>query len=499
MKNITRYSKRKNRKQLQQQLAEAETYEQWQMTAEALDEMDGLLEWREKSGTPLLHEGLIREHMQLMQTNRKQGNTRALTRVLQESLYRHLGELSNPDLYAVARTGTKSLATDFLDEVERSMRFVCDNPLPGVSVQQKLNLFRKAEQVYGRPALMLSGGAAFGIYHIGVTRALWLQGLLPDVIAGSSMGAIVAGAICSRNNAELADFYRSPDAIHREAFRWLGPRAMWQKGYAMDQAQLHRHIRTNLGSWSFDEAYQHSGRTLNISVSPTRTRQKPRLLNELASPEVLIDYAVLASCAVPAIYPPVTLQARDTEAGPNSSTPYMPTERWMDGSVHGDLPLLRLARLHNVNKTIVSQANPHVVPFISHHHQRGVKASIKQAAVSLMHGQLSTALKLTPKFGRSAIFRPYLEQAYAMASQTYLGDINIHFPFRPMLYGKILSNPGPDDVAMFIRLGEKETWPRLAMIRDQTRISRTFAECVGKLKERAGQDRRPPEQQGLAK
>lgn len=480
-------AKAKHRKQLQQRLAIADSYEEWLCAAEALDEIEGLLAWREEGGTELLHEALIRVHIEEMGRYRRQGDIRPLTRVLQESLYRHLGELSNPDLYAVARTGTKRLATEFLAEVERSMHFVCDHPLPGVSERQKLQLFQEAERVYGRPALMLSGGAAFGIYHLGVTRALWQEGLLPDVIAGSSMGAIVAGAICSRNNRELAELFQEPQRIHRRAFRWLGPGQIWQNGYVMDQAQLHDHIRANMGSKSFREAFEHSGRALNISVSPTRTRQKPRLLNELASPDVLIDSAVLASCAVPGIYPSVTLQARDPGDADKAEIPYMPTECWIDGSVHGDLPLMRMARLHNVNKTIVSQANPHVVPFISHPHQRGLKASLKQAAVSLMHGQLATTLKLTPKSGAvSSLLRPYLEQAHAMASQTYLGDINIHFPFRPALYHKVLTNPRPEDLGMFIRLGERVTWPRLAMIRDQTRISRTFAECIAKLKEQAG-------------
>lgn len=483
MKRNAKYSK-KHRKQLQQQLASAQSYAQWQAAAEALDEMEGLLDWREQRGTNLLHESLIREHMALMARHRRQGNTAALTQVLQESLYRHLGELSNPDLYTIARSGTKTLAGEFLAEVEQAMHFVCDHPLPGFSREQKLELFRKAERVYGRPALMLSGGAAFGVYHIGVTKALWEQGLLPDIIAGSSMGAIAAGAICNRNDTELAMFFSQPQHIHREAFRWLGAGEAWRRGYVMDPVQLHRHIHANMGSRSFREAYEHSGRTLNISVSPTRTRQKPRLLNELASPDVLIDLAVLASCAVPGIYPAVTLQARDRSKkrdGSADAQPYMPTERWIDGSVHGDLPLLRMARLHNVNKTIVSQANPHVVPFISHHHQGGPKAYLKQAAVGLVRGQLGATLKLTRNSSSSAIVRPFLEQAYAMASQTYLGDINIHFPVRPLLYGKVLANPSPEDLAMYIRLGEQATWPRLAMIRDQTRVSRVFQDCMEKL------------------
>lgn len=479
---------KKQRRELEQQLTEATSYEQWHTAAGQLDELEGTLAWRAESGCELLHETLIREHIDAMVHCRSRGDTRGLTRVLQESLYRHLGEIANPDLYAVAWTGTKYLVTEFLDEVERSMNFICDHDMPGVTDHQKLRLFRDAEQVYGRPALMLSGGAAFGIYHIGVTRALWRQGLLPDVIAGSSMGAIVAGAICTRNDLELEQFFNQPGEIHLEAFRWLEPSRIWRRRHAMDQSQLLHHIHTNIGSTSFREAADHSGRILNISVSPTRTRQKPRLLNNLASPEVLVDSAILASCAVPGIYPPVTLQARDNDSGTTGQKTYMPTERWIDGSVHGDLPLMRMARLHNVNRTIVSQANPHVLPFISHHHQRGPGASAKQAVASLMHAQVATTLKLTRNSWSSTILRPLLEQAHAMATQTYLGDINVQFPFRPLLYRKLLANPGRDDLEMFIRLGEQATWPRLAMIRDQTRISRTFSNCIARLKKACAAD-----------
>ncbi|WP_148861389.1 DUF3336 domain-containing protein [Marinobacter fonticola] len=482
-------TKAKVRKQLKHQLTEADSFERWREIAEKLDELDGALKWRQEGETDMLHGSLIREHIQLMRKYREQGQTAALTRVLQESLYRHLGELSNPDLYARARTGTKLVVTEFLGEVRRSMNTICDQKQPGVSAAEKLQMFRQAEKVFGQPALMLSGGAAFGIYHLGVTRALWRQHLLPDVIAGSSMGAIIAASVCSRNNTELAEFFDHPERVHRDALRWLKLDEIWRDGFAMDQAQLHEHIRTNIGSYSFREAFERSGRTLNISVSPTRTRQKPRLLNELASPNVTIDSAVLASCAVPGIFPSVTLKARDQSGDGKGETPYMPTERWIDGSVQGDLPHMRLARLHNVNKTIVSQANPHVLPFISHRFERGYRASLKQAASSILHAHVATVLELTSNTWSSTMVRPLLEQAHAMATQSYLGDINIQFPFKPMLYRKVLANPSETDLEMYIRIGERATWPMMAMIEDQTLISRTFRECIERLKERAGRER----------
>ncbi|TVP57783.1 MAG: DUF3336 domain-containing protein [Halomonadaceae bacterium] len=475
---------------VRQELAQAETYKQWLTAAEALDEAEGLLAWREKEDSELLHVALIREHIDQMQQCLDWGDTHGLTRVLQESLYRHLGELSNPELYAVARTGTKYVATEFLDMVEQAMGFICGHELPGVSESHKLSLYRDAERVYGQPALMLSGGASFGIYHLGVTRALWQQGLLPDVVAGSSMGAIVAGGICTRNEAELEALFMAPEDIQLKAFRWLNPGRIWEKRHAMDPGALKQLIDANIGKLSFREAAEHSGRTLNISVSPTRTRQKPRLLNSLTAPDVLIDSAVMASCAVPGLYPPVTLKARYYSGhGKTAEKSYMPTERWIDGTVHGDLPLMRMARLHNVNRTIVSQANPHVLPFISHYPRQNARATLKDAGLSLLQAYATTTLELSRSAWSSSSFAPLLDQVHAMTTQNYLGDINIQFPFQPLLYRKILSNPSEQDLKMFIKMGERATWPQLAMIRDQTRVSRAFVRCIDRLKVKAAAER----------
>jgi predicted acylesterase/phospholipase RssA len=42
-------------------------------------------------------------------------------------------------------------------------------------------------------------------------------------------------------------------------------------------------------------------------ISPTRSHQKPRLLNHLTSPDVLIARASLACCEIPGVFPPVAL------------------------------------------------------------------------------------------------------------------------------------------------------------------------------------------------
>ena len=52
---------------------------------------------------------------------------------------------------------------------------------------------------------------------------------------------------------------------------------------------------------------------------------------------------------------PKTGQAQPWNASP---------QRWIDGSVDNDLPMTKLSELFNVNHFIVSQVNPHIVPFL---------------------------------------------------------------------------------------------------------------------------------------
>jgi len=51
----------------------------------------------------------------------------------------------------------------------------------------------------GRIGLALGGGAARGWAHIGVIRALKSAGIQPDVVAGTSVGAIVGAMYCSQH------------------------------------------------------------------------------------------------------------------------------------------------------------------------------------------------------------------------------------------------------------------------------------------------------------
>ena len=69
-----------------------------------------------------------------------------------------------------------------------------------------------AEQVRPKVGLVLSGGAARGLAHIGVLKALEEQGVRIDAIAGTSMGAVIGGLYASGYSvAELEELSNTID------------------------------------------------------------------------------------------------------------------------------------------------------------------------------------------------------------------------------------------------------------------------------------------------
>ena len=55
----------------------------------------------------------------------------------------------------------------------------------------------------GKIGLALGGGAARGWAHIGVLRALEKAGIRPDIIAGTSIGAVVGSCFAANRSTTL--------------------------------------------------------------------------------------------------------------------------------------------------------------------------------------------------------------------------------------------------------------------------------------------------------
>ncbi|MEP6011482.1 MAG: hypothetical protein ABJ237_09265 [Parasphingorhabdus sp.] len=141
-----------------------------------------------------------------------------------------------------------------------------------------------------------------------------------------------------------------------------------------------------------------------------------------------------------------------------------------------DLPVKRLARLYGVNHHIVSQANPLITPFATDvSHKRNPLSSIRNASTATMKAWLNANVEIMQKplsyFPR---LNSMANMALSVINQDYTGDINI---IRPTMFwgpSKLLSNLPVEDIAELIELGERTTWPKLEMVRTQSKISQTL-------------------------
>ena len=194
-----------------------------------------------------------------------------------------------------------------------------------------------------RFGLALGGGAAKGFAHLGVLKVLEDEGIIPDLIVGTSMGALV-GAIYSwkgniRETREHFKNFLASDYYDRKTYQkfkeidqkepegvWFALKHLITKGMIYGKSLTARSILS-------PEDYEED---LNVLVPVTDFNQLRIpfgcITTDLVSgEEVLITSgnlrkAVMASCAIPGVYSPVvTPEMFLVDGGSSNKLPINPT------------------------------------------------------------------------------------------------------------------------------------------------------------------------------
>lgn len=462
----------------------ATNYEQWAAAGLALDRLQGKEKWKGDNNSPDFDYGLLQDRLKQLQIARQSGDVRSMIFVLRTSLNRNLGDMGNPKLYVHSHVGTKKLIEEYIEEVIKQLNIICDTETKDFDVNDKYEFFTNTSKALGRSALLLSGGATLGLVHIGIVKTLYETNLLPRVINGSSAGSIVAAVLCTRTDEELSSLY-DPKNINVDFFERSTERGnifVWltrflKHGVVFDVDVFIETMRMNIGDLTFQEAFNRTRRVLNIAVSSSTVFEMPRLLNYLTAPNVVIWSAVAASCAIPFVYRSAPLMAKDPTG---KITRWNPSgHRWIDGSVENDLPMARISELFNVNHFIVSQVNPHVIPFMQTNKAETWFSHFVGKCTYLMKSELLHRLnQLTDLgLGGSLIYR-----IKAILVQRYYGDITIVPSIALGEYTKVISNPDNEMMTAYTIAGERAAWQKVNIIKNHCQIEMCLDEILYRLR-----------------
>lgn len=139
--------------------------------------------------------------------------------------------------------------------------------------------------------LVLSGGGARGFAHIGVLKALAEAGIQPEIVAGTSAGAIVGSMLAAgKTPDEMYDFVDNVSFIR--SIRLAPP---WRSAFSL--APLGKKLQKFLGIQNFED--------LQLPFSVTVSNIESGDLEVINSGKLIP--AVIASSSVPLVFTPVKI------------------------------------------------------------------------------------------------------------------------------------------------------------------------------------------------
>jgi len=162
-------------------------------------------------------------------------------------------------------------------------------------------------------ALVLSGGGGRGAYHVGVLRFLEEQGWTPDIIVGTSIGAVNGAALASGHDAtSLWELWRklSNSQVHRLRWDMLWS---WRRPSVLNTAPLRKTLLHD--GWLYLDRINAPQPPKHLRITAVEvTTGRLRIFGN--SPDVqpgpteqctiTVDH-ILASCSIPVVYPPTEL------------------------------------------------------------------------------------------------------------------------------------------------------------------------------------------------
>ncbi|KAJ2996205.1 hypothetical protein HDV02_006733 [Globomyces sp. JEL0801] len=286
-------------------------------------------------------------------------------------------------------------------------------------------------------------------------------------MTGTSAGALMAATICTRTDDEIRNEIFVPTLI--DTVTRIDN--IWNNG-AMFTSERFRSSADwfTKGDMTFLEAYEKTGRILNITAVSMESHSQLKVLNYINTPHVTVKSAVVASSSIPGVLPASELFMKDA-----------------NGSLLSDIPERELHQLFRVKHTVVSQVNPHISLFFYSPKGSAGTPGIYRSGKGWRGGFLAAAfvryflldLNKWLTFIRDMDLLPRIMGANMsnLWLQRFEGNLTILPPLPTVMdLVRIASDPSKERLDQFIRDGELKTFPTIHMINNRLRIEKCIDE-----------------------
>lgn len=483
------------RRDLQKKSRNAKDYDEWKQYNLELDILDKNETWKEFPESSYFSPKIIQANLKRLRdmldsSSTEQFKQREISpddlRFIERSCTPNVGGIGNYHMYTNCRVGTKKLIHEYVQTAKETIEATCQNEF--LSIERRKQFIDTIERSYGRTALILSGGATFGFYHWGVIKALLERNILPGVISGTSAGSLFAALICVHREEDILDLI-TPDAFPLcNVFEsWLVMIRNYFKEGSMRKNNDFRDMaenfmRSDIENITFMEAFKKTGRILNISCSVDGNKQYPaKQLNYINAPNCIISSAIVASAALPVLLHPQPLLYKESDGTihKHESENFV----WRDGSFKNDLPMKELRSRFNVDNFIVSQVNPHIIPFFFWNSGSPGKPTTRNWRGGFLLSYMEAYFKLEMKKWASLINQMeifpemYGHDVSEIFLQETFGEITIAPSPNLLNYLQFFMNVNYKRLEKYIQTGAYYTWPNICMIENTYLLEITIREC----------------------
>lgn len=168
-----------------------------------------------------------------------------------------------------------------------------------------------------RVAFVLSGGGSLGATQVGMLQALFDGGIQPDMVVGTSVGAV---------NAAWVGAWPASEGMRKLSDIWMGLRRddVFPLGWTAAMGLLGRgkHLISNSGLGSILERNMPYDRLENAQIPVHVVATELRSGRAVVLSNGPVVPALLASCAIPGVFPPVNIGRTDlVDGGVANHTP----------------------------------------------------------------------------------------------------------------------------------------------------------------------------------